>query len=163
MAASMSFGTRAEVCGLPALLDHAAHRADSVIFDCPGDVDVHAYVARMDFYANLPTNVVLSRPAPTIRRRDRRSGSSNLSGSAAPGTSKPSRAASTESQSPISEPGRPQGLLPPAGRRSDRRSPSLQRRGGQDGATVSSYPPRAKEARSDSICHPSAARASCTG
>jgi hypothetical protein len=77
MAASMSFGTRAEVCGLPALLDHAAHRADSVIFDCPGDVDVHAYVARMDFYANLPTNVVLSRPAPTIRRRDRRSGSSN--------------------------------------------------------------------------------------
>lgn len=73
MAGSMTFATPGEICGLRALLDHAAQRADQVTFDCPGDADVHVYLARMDFYANLPTNVVLSRPAPSIRRRDRRS------------------------------------------------------------------------------------------
>jgi anti-sigma regulatory factor (Ser/Thr protein kinase) len=73
MAASMNFATPGEICGLRALLDYAAKRADRVMFDCPADTNVHAYLARMDFYVHLPTNVVLSQPAPTIRRRDRRS------------------------------------------------------------------------------------------
>lgn len=72
MAASMSFATPGEICGLRALVDYAAERADQVTFECPSAADIHAYLARMDFYAQLPANVVLSRPAPTIRRRDRR-------------------------------------------------------------------------------------------
>jgi hypothetical protein len=72
MASSMSFATPGEICGLRALVDHAAARADTVIFDCPASADVHGYLARMNFYAGLRENVVLSRAAPPLRRRDRR-------------------------------------------------------------------------------------------
>ncbi len=72
MAASMSFATPGEICGLRALVDYAATRADSVVFDCPASGDVHGYLARMNFYAELPHNVVLSREAPPVHRRDRR-------------------------------------------------------------------------------------------
>ncbi len=72
MAASMSFATPGEICGLRALVDYAADRADTVIFDCPASAHVPGYLARMNFYTALPPNVVLSREAPPLRRRDRR-------------------------------------------------------------------------------------------
>jgi anti-sigma regulatory factor (Ser/Thr protein kinase) len=73
MAASMSFATPAEICGLRALVEYAAERADTVFFDCPSADDVHRYLARVDFYEKLPGNVALSRPVPGLRRKDRRS------------------------------------------------------------------------------------------
>jgi hypothetical protein len=72
MAGSTSFATPGEICGLRALVDYAAERAESVFFDCPRGDGVHNYLARMDFYAGLPSNVVISREAPRLRRRDRR-------------------------------------------------------------------------------------------
>jgi hypothetical protein len=72
MAGSLDFATPKEVCGLRALIDHAATRADRVVFDCPSRRDVHAYLARANFYADLPPNVQLSRPPPVLRRRNRR-------------------------------------------------------------------------------------------
>src|SRR6266704_639938 len=72
MAGSLDFATPREVCGLRALLEHAAAHADQVIFDCPARGDVHGYLARVDFYEALPANVKLSRDPPILRRRDRR-------------------------------------------------------------------------------------------
>jgi len=71
-AGSVQFVTPREICGLRALVDHAAGLARCVVFDCPVNDDVHRYLARVDFYANLPSNVMLSRPVPSLRRRDRR-------------------------------------------------------------------------------------------
>lgn len=59
MAGSLRFATPREICGLRALVDHAAERADRVVFDCPIDADVHGYLARMNFYGQLPANVAL--------------------------------------------------------------------------------------------------------
>jgi len=72
LAASLSFATPREVCGLRALVEHAATHADYVLFDCPSDDLVNRYLARMDFYADLPANVALSRAAPKVRRHDQR-------------------------------------------------------------------------------------------
>ena len=72
MAGSLEFVTPREICGLRALLDHAAAHADRVILDCPVSRDVHAYLARVDFYDALPPNVELSRRPPILQRRDRR-------------------------------------------------------------------------------------------
>jgi anti-sigma regulatory factor (Ser/Thr protein kinase) len=72
MAASMRFATPGEICGLRALVDYAATKADTVVFDCPARDDVHAYLTRMNFYAELPPNVDLSREVPPLRRRDHR-------------------------------------------------------------------------------------------
>ncbi len=72
MAGSLRFATPHEVCGLRALIEHAALHADLVFFDSPVDDQVNRYLTRMDFYADLPGQVVLSRPAPTVRRWDRR-------------------------------------------------------------------------------------------
>ncbi len=72
MAGSLIFAAPQEVCGLRALLDYAAIQTDSVRFDCPTDPNVHNYLARMNFYEGLPSNVALSRPAPTLRRQNRR-------------------------------------------------------------------------------------------
>jgi hypothetical protein len=71
-AGSAQFVTPWEICGLRALIDHAAGLAHCVMFDCPVNADVHRYLARVDFYANLPSNVILSRPVPSLHRRDRR-------------------------------------------------------------------------------------------
>ena len=70
MAASLGFATPKELCGLRALLEHAARHADTVWFDCPTDDHVHRYLARMDLYLDLPANVELSRPVPVLRRQD---------------------------------------------------------------------------------------------
>ena len=43
-----------------------------MVFDCPASTEVHRYLARMNFYADLPPHVVLSREVPPLRRRDRR-------------------------------------------------------------------------------------------
>jgi len=72
LAGSLRFVTPLELCGLRALIDHAAQLADRVHFDDPLIPDVHNYLARMDFYSDLPPNVELSRKPPTIRRNDRR-------------------------------------------------------------------------------------------
>jgi anti-sigma regulatory factor (Ser/Thr protein kinase) len=71
MSGSLQFVTPREVCGLRALLDHAAANAAHVYFDCPADPNVHAYLERIDFYKDLPENVTLSRPVRPSRRRDR--------------------------------------------------------------------------------------------
>ncbi|HZN72706.1 MAG TPA: hypothetical protein VFC00_13640 [Micromonosporaceae bacterium] len=71
-AGSVQFVTPREICGLRALIEHAAGVADCVRFDCPVNDDVHRYLARVDFYADLPANVDLSRPVPSLRRRDLR-------------------------------------------------------------------------------------------
>jgi hypothetical protein len=71
MAGSLSFATPREVCGLRALLDHAAANAERVEFDCPTNRSVHRYLERIDFYKDLPANVELSRPRPSIRRSAR--------------------------------------------------------------------------------------------
>jgi hypothetical protein len=71
-AGSAQFVTPREICGLRALIDHAADLADCVRFDCPVSDDVHRYLTRVDFYVDLPSNVILSRPVPSLRRRDRR-------------------------------------------------------------------------------------------
>jgi hypothetical protein len=70
MAASMASATPRELCGLRALLDHAALHADVVHFDCPTDDQLHRYMERMALYENLPENVVLSRPRPHLRSSD---------------------------------------------------------------------------------------------
>jgi anti-sigma regulatory factor (Ser/Thr protein kinase) len=72
MAASLEFATPREICGLRALVDHASGHAEHVMFDCPNSDDVHRYLTRMDFYANLPLNVALSRDVPVLHRQDRR-------------------------------------------------------------------------------------------
>lgn len=72
MAGSLTFATPQELCGLRALIEHAAIHADLVFFDCPVDDQVNRYLTRLDFYAGLPEQVVLSRPTPTVRRWDRR-------------------------------------------------------------------------------------------
>jgi len=72
MAGSLSFATPQELCGLRALVEHAAMHAERVSFDCPGDDQANRYLARMDFYSDLPPNVVLTRTVPMLRRNDRR-------------------------------------------------------------------------------------------
>jgi anti-sigma regulatory factor (Ser/Thr protein kinase) len=71
MAGSLQFATPQEVCGLRALVDHAAENAALVHFDCPSKPDVHSYLERVDFYKDLPGNVTLSRSRRPSRRRDR--------------------------------------------------------------------------------------------
>ena len=70
MAGSLSFATPRELCGLRALVDHAALHADTVYFDCPVATDVHRYLERMSFYDNLPLNVILSQSRPSVRTND---------------------------------------------------------------------------------------------
>jgi hypothetical protein len=70
MASSLRFATPREVCALRAVIEHAAANAGRVYFDCPASDDIHRYLERMDFYANLPENVSLSRQRPRQRRRD---------------------------------------------------------------------------------------------
>lgn len=72
MAGSLTFVTPREICGLRALIDHAAANADRVEFDCPIKSDVHCYLERVDFYKDLPENVELSRDRPRLGRWDRR-------------------------------------------------------------------------------------------
>lgn len=72
MAGSLAFTTPADLCGLRALLDHAARHAATVYFDCPTSGDVHRYLTRMNFYEDLPGNVLLSRSVPQLRRKDRK-------------------------------------------------------------------------------------------
>lgn len=71
MASSLRFATPREVCGLRAVLEHAAANTGRVYFDCPASDDIHRYLERMDFYRDLPTNVFLSRSRPRLRRRER--------------------------------------------------------------------------------------------
>ena len=71
MAGSMDFVTPREICGLRALVDHAAAHAEKVVLDCPTNSDVHIYLERLDFYARLPANVELTRARPQLQRRDR--------------------------------------------------------------------------------------------
>lgn len=70
LAGSLSFATPLDLCALRALVDHAAVACDTVFFDCPVTVDVHNYLARMNFYDGMPANVELSRSAPALRRTD---------------------------------------------------------------------------------------------
>ncbi|MHB8438518.1 MAG: hypothetical protein ACYDD4_05070 [Acidimicrobiales bacterium] len=72
MAASFGFATPLDICGLRAVIDLAAIRADAVYLDCPASQDVHRYLARMDFYEGLPSNVTMSASVPKIKRKDRR-------------------------------------------------------------------------------------------
>jgi hypothetical protein len=72
MAGSLNFATPREICGLRALVEHAAASAEHVDFDCPARGDVHRYLERVDFYEDLPNNVDLSRPRPTVRRLDQK-------------------------------------------------------------------------------------------
>ena len=72
MAGSLSFTTPMDLCGLRAFIEHAAIRADTVLFDCPSSGEVSRYLSRMDFYRDLPPNVRLSATPPTVRRTDRR-------------------------------------------------------------------------------------------
>jgi hypothetical protein len=68
-AESLRFSSPSEVCGLRAVIDQAAEAAEVVSLGCPGDPSVHAYLSRMDFYADLPDNVFPSRsPVRTLRR-----------------------------------------------------------------------------------------------
>ena len=71
MASSLAFVTPVEMCGLRLMVECAADRADEVFFDCPSNGDVNRYLARMNFYSELPPNVVLSSVVPELRRRDR--------------------------------------------------------------------------------------------
>lgn len=68
LAANLAFTTPTELCALRALVDHAALVAEKVYFDCPVLSDTNNYLGRMDFYADLPKNVVLSHDPPTMRR-----------------------------------------------------------------------------------------------
>ncbi len=70
MAASLKFVFPLDVCLLRFLLDYAAARSESVIFDCPSDPDVHRYLCRMDFYRDLPGNVQLSSAVPNLVRKN---------------------------------------------------------------------------------------------
>lgn len=72
MAGSLAFTTPMELCGLRALVDHAARHANTVNFACPTSRDVHRYLARMNFYADLSENVILSEPIPQLRRQNRK-------------------------------------------------------------------------------------------
>jgi hypothetical protein len=72
MAASLTFVTPRELCGLRALLDVAARHVDVVHFDCPNALDVHRHLERMHLYRDLPDNVVLSSPRPKTRAKERR-------------------------------------------------------------------------------------------
>jgi hypothetical protein len=72
MAGSLTFTTPADLCGLRALLDHAARHAATVHVDCPTSGQVNRYLTRMNFYADLPDNVILSRPVPQVRRMNRK-------------------------------------------------------------------------------------------
>jgi hypothetical protein len=71
LAGSAQFLTPREICGLRALVDYAATKATRVIFDCPVDADTHRYLARVDFYEDLPVNVYLTQPIPAMTRIDR--------------------------------------------------------------------------------------------
>jgi hypothetical protein len=71
LAASLRFATPLDLCALRALVDYAAGCADLVDFECPSLVEVQNYLGRMNFYADLPPNVVLSRDPPALRRNDR--------------------------------------------------------------------------------------------
>ena len=71
MAGSLSFATPRDICGLRALLDHAAANTERVDFDCPTNRGVHRYLERIDFYKDLPANVQLSQSRPSIRRSAR--------------------------------------------------------------------------------------------
>jgi hypothetical protein len=70
-AASLRFATPLDLCALRALVDHAATCSDVVNFECPSLIEVQNYLGRMNFYVSLPSNVVLSRDPPAIRRNDR--------------------------------------------------------------------------------------------
>lgn len=69
-AGSLRFLSPLEICGLRALLGYAADLVERVEFECPVDPNVHNYLERMNFYADLPANVTLSRSRPRLRRRD---------------------------------------------------------------------------------------------
>ena len=73
MAGSLTFATPREICGLRALVDHAAMSAEVVEFDCPANAEVHRYLERVDFYEDLPDNVELSLSRPNLRRRNQES------------------------------------------------------------------------------------------
>lgn len=70
LAASLAFATPRDLCALRALIDRASMTCDSVHLDCPVTADVNNYLARMNFYTDLPDNVHLSQQAPTVRRSD---------------------------------------------------------------------------------------------
>jgi hypothetical protein len=67
---SLSFAFPPEVCGLRALVEHAATRSGRVSLDCPSNQHVHRYLERMNLYSDLPGNVDLSQPRPGLMRRD---------------------------------------------------------------------------------------------
>lgn len=69
MAGSMDWVTPSEICGLRAVVEYAAMQSAAVHLDCPTNGDVHSYLERADFYDDLPGNVQLSRPRPSVRRK----------------------------------------------------------------------------------------------
>lgn len=71
-AGSAMFLTPREICGLRALIDWAARVAGRVVFHSPVSGDLHRYLARVNFYADLPANVEITQPVPALKRRDRR-------------------------------------------------------------------------------------------
>jgi hypothetical protein len=68
VARSLTFATPREICGLRALVEYAAAKADAVEFDCPANGEVHRYLERVDFYRDLPDNVELTVARPSLRR-----------------------------------------------------------------------------------------------
>lgn len=72
LAGSALFLTPREICGLRALIEWAARVAGRVVFHSPVSADLHRYLARVNFYAELPENVEITQPVPALRRRDRR-------------------------------------------------------------------------------------------
>jgi anti-sigma regulatory factor (Ser/Thr protein kinase) len=72
LAGSALFLTPREICGLRALIEWAARIAGRVVFHSPASSDLHRYLARVNFYADLPGNVEVTLPVPALRRRDRR-------------------------------------------------------------------------------------------
>jgi anti-sigma regulatory factor (Ser/Thr protein kinase) len=72
LAGSAMFLTPREICGLRALIDWAAQVAGRVVFQSPVNGDLHRYLARVNFYTDLPGNVEITQPVPALKRRDRR-------------------------------------------------------------------------------------------
>lgn len=70
-AGGLSFATPSEVCGLRAVLEVASRVAARVTFECPSSLGVHRYLQRMNFYADLPSNITLTRPVLPASHRDR--------------------------------------------------------------------------------------------
>src|ERR1700735_2473153 len=72
LAGSAMFLSPREICGLRALIDLSAQVTGRVVFHSPVSGDLHRYLARVNFYADLPANVEITQPVPALKRRDRR-------------------------------------------------------------------------------------------